>query len=346
MPQQTVLKFLAVLLGLLAFLPARANMAWGGVNLAGAEFGSAVPGTPNVDFVWPSNAEIDYFHDKGMNALRVPFKWERMQPAMNGPLAGTYLSALDALVAHAASKGMTIILDPHNYARYGGNVVGTAGLPNAAFADFWTRLATHFAGNESVIFGLMNEPNSMPTEQWAAAANAAIASIRAAGSQQLILVPGNAWTGAHSWSQNWYGTPNATAMLAIVDSSNHFAFELHQYFDSDHSGTSATCMTTPGTGANELQDVTSWLRTHGYKGFLGEFAGADNSACQAAIISAMEYLKGNADVWLGWTWWAAGPWWGSYMYTLEPTNGFSTDAPQMNWLLPYMPPLFANGFDD
>jgi hypothetical protein len=25
-------------------------------------------------------------------------------------------------------------------------------------------------------------------------------------------------------------------------------------------------------------------------------------------------------VWLGWTWWAAGPWWGNYQFTLEPTN--------------------------
>jgi endoglucanase len=345
MPQRTGMKWMAGLLGLTLALSAQANTSYGGVNLAGAEFGSAVPGTPGVDFVWPSNAEIDYFHGKGMNVLRVPFKWERMQPTQNAALAGTYLAALDALVAHAASVGVKVILDPHNYARYGGNVVGTAGLPNAAFADFWTRLASHFVGNEAVIFGLMNEPNSMPTEQWAAAANAAIAAIRAAGSQQLILVPGNAWTGAHSWSQSWYGTPNATAMLAIVDSGNRFAFELHQYFDSDYSGTSATCVATAGTGANQLQGVTTWLRANGYKGFLGEFAGADNSACQAAIVSAMDHLKGNSDVWLGWTWWAAGPWWGSYMYTLEPGNGFSTDSPQMNWLQPYMPPLFANGFE-
>ena len=34
----------------------------------------------------------------------------------------------------------------------------------------------------------------------------------------------------------------------------------------------------------------------------------------------LNYVEANSDVWLGWTWWAAGPWWGNYMFTLEPTN--------------------------
>lgn len=34
----------------------------------------------------------------------------------------------------------------------------------------------------------------------------------------------------------------------------------------------------------------------------------------------LNYVEGNRDVWLGWTWWAAGPWWGEYQFTLEPKN--------------------------
>ena len=74
----------------------------------------------------------------------------------------------------------------------------------------------------------MNEPNTMPTEQWVSASNAAISAIRTAGANNLILVPGNAWTGAHSWSDSWYGTPNATVMRGVVDPGHHFAFELHR----------------------------------------------------------------------------------------------------------------------
>ncbi|MEO7432394.1 MAG: glycoside hydrolase family 5 protein [Dokdonella sp.] len=337
---------LASLIALCGMTTALANTTFGGVNLSSAEFGNAIPGTPNVDYTWPTNAELDYFRSRGMNVVRVAFKWERMQAALNAPLEANYLASLDAVVAHASTIGLHVILDPHNYARYRGNVVGTPDVPDSALADFWSRLSAHFVGNDALIFGLMNEPHGMPTEQWAQAANAAIVAIRSTGAQQLILVPGNAWTGAHSWSSNWYGTPNATAMLAITDSGSRFAFELHQYFDSDSSGTSSTCSSAAGTGANQSQGVTTWMRTHGYRGFLGEFASADNGDCSAAVNSAMNHLRANADVWLGWTWWAAGPWWGDYIFTLEPTSGFSVDRPQMSWLMPYMPPLFANGFDD
>jgi hypothetical protein len=34
--------------------------------------------------------------------------------------------------------------------------------------------------------------------------------------------------------------------------------------------------------------------------------------------------QANKDVWNGWTWWAAGPWWGNYIYLLEP-NSDGTD---------------------
>lgn len=309
-----------------------------GVNLAGAEFGeSHLPGQYGVDYTFPTVQEVDYFHAKGMNTIRVGFRWERLQQTLGGSLDATYLGRLDTVVNHAASLGMKVILNPHNYARYNGNLVGSAQVSNAQFADFWNRLAQHYQNVPQAVFGLVNEPNTMPTEQWLAAANAAIAGIRATGSTHLILVPGNAWTGAYSWSSNWYGTPNSQVMTGVVDPGNHFAFELHQYFDADYSGSSATCQSAPGTGANQLQGVTQWLRTHGYQGFLAELAGADNTACHNAVESALSYLEANSDVWLGWAWWAAGPWWGDdYILTLEPTNNFTVDRPQMAWLAPHL----------
>ena len=318
-----------------------------GVNLAGAEFGEAnLPGQYGVDYTFPNVQEVDYFHAKGMTTIRVGFRWERLQLSLGGPLDATYLGRLDTVVNHAAGLGMQVILNPHNYARYYGNLVGSPQVPHAQFGDFWAKLAQHYQNVPQVVFGLVNEPNTMPTEQWLTAANTAIAAIRATGSTHLILVPGNAWTGAHSWSNNWYGTPNSQVMTGVVDPANNFAFELHQYFDADYSGTSATCLGAAGTGANQLQGVTQWLRTHGYKGFLGELAGADNTPCRNAVESALDHLEANADVWLGWTWWAAGPWWGDYMYTLEPTQNYSVDAPQLAWLqLQVVDEMFADGFE-
>jgi hypothetical protein len=38
-------------------------------------------------------------------------------------------------------------------------------------------------------------------------------------------------------------------------------------------------------------------------------------------------MEANADVWMGWTWWAAGPKWRNYLFTADPTNlGRQTQA--------------------
>ena len=149
------------------------------------------------------------------------------------------------------------------------------------------------------------------------AANAAIAAIRGVGADNLILVPGNAWTGAHSWLQSWYGTSNGSVMTGIVDPGNNYAIELHQYFDGDFSGRSADCV--PGTGRAQLEAATTWLRQQGLRGFLGEFAGGNTPECQRTIEDVIAYMNSQADVWLGWTWWAAGPESVSYTHLTLPT---------------------------
>jgi len=319
---------LLLLIAALAFAgPAAAAISLTGVNLAGADFGEGnLPGIYSTHYTYPTSAEVDYYVGKGMNTFRLPFRWERLQTAQNAAFNSAELARMDAFVNYATSQGAHVVLDPHNYARYFGNVVGTAALPNAAFADFWSRLAGQYKDNDRVIFGLMNEPNTMPTEQWLSAANAAIAAIRDTGAQNLILVPGNAWTGAHSWTQNWYGTPNATVMLGVVDPRNNYAYDVHQYLDTDSSGSSSNIV-SPTIGQERLVQFTNWLKTNDRRGFLGEFAVANSrigtggtQIGDEAIDNMLDYMEANDDVWLGWTWWAGGPWWGNYMFSLEPTN--------------------------
>jgi len=335
-------------------LPSRcAALNYTGVNLAGADFGEgSLPGIYNTHYTYPTSAEVDYFIGKGMNTFRLPFRWERLQQSLNAPFNSAEFARLDNFVNYATGQGAHVVLDPHNYARYHGGVVGSGSVPNAAFGDFWSRLANEYKDNERVIFGLMNEPNSMPTEQWRDAANAAIVAIRNTGAANLILVPGNAWTGAHSWNQNWYGTPNSVSMLGIVDSVNNFAFDVHQYLDGDSSGGSSQIVSQT-IGQERLVQFTNWLHTNNRRGFLGEFAVANSTIGASgpqigdeAIHNMLNYIEANGDVWLGWTWWAAGPWWGNYMFTLEPTNlGLpnQADRPALSALQPHFAEPFLPG---
>jgi endoglucanase len=315
---------LAAIVEILATSNLSADVLYTGTNLAGADFGEGnLPGTYNTHYTYPTQQEVDYYVEKGMNTFRIPFRWERLQQSQSASLNAAELGRLESIVDYATSQGAHVVLDPHNYARYFGNVIGSGSLPYASFNDFWTRLANEFKDNDKVIFGLMNEPNTMPTEQWGTAAQGAIDAIRATGADNLILVPGNGWTGAHSWLQNWYGTSNANVMGGITDPSNNFAFDVHQYLDNDSSGTSSTVVSAT-IGQERLVSITNWLRDNNKKAFLGEFAVANSTigagVGDEAITNMLNYIDNNDDVWLGWTWWAGGPWWGNYRFSIEPTN--------------------------
>ncbi len=290
-----------------------------GINLAGAEFGETkLPGTYEVDYIYPSSADVDIFAKLGMNVIRLPFRWERLQRAIGQDFDADELARLQVIVKDIVGRKMRVILDPHNYARYDGKIVG-ADLEASAFANFWGKLAGLFADNDLVVFGLMNEPHDMSTETWLDDANAAIAAIREAGAKNLILVPGNGWTGGHSWSASFYGTPNADVMSGVVDPENRFVFELHQYLDADSSGGGSSCVSDT-IGAERLADVTAWLRAHGRQGFLGEFGSPPEMGCLKPIDNLLAYVGENSDVWMGWTAWAAGPWWGESPLTLQPRD--------------------------
>ncbi len=314
---------------------AAAPLEWRGISLSGDEWGEKnLPGVLGKDYHRISVASTAYYQAKGMNLVRIAFLWERLQPRLNGDLDAAELAWLHGFVQGSTARGLTVLLDPHNYAAWHGKHVGSPEVPHAAFADFWRRLALQFKDNARVQFGLMNEPKDLPTETWADAAQAAIDAIRATGAHNLITLPGNGYTGASTWSGNWYGTPNAEVMGRVRDPQDRMLIEVHQYLDSDNSGTHAECV-SPGIGAERLKAFTEWARSHQRRALLGELGGGNNPVCAAAVRGALDYMQANADVWAGWLWWAGGPAWGDYFLSLEPGSD-GRDKPQMPWLAPYL----------
>lgn len=105
-------------------------------------------------------------------------------------------------------------------------------------------------------------------------------------------------------------------------SGEKIIYEMHQYLDSDGSGTSPNCVS--GTiGAERLREATNWLKQNRKRGILGETAGGANNQCITALKGMLQYMSDNSDVWTGWLWWGGGPWWGDYMYSIEPPNGIA-----------------------
>jgi endoglucanase len=307
------------------------SLRFTGVNLPSAAFNSdQLPGKPNHDYIFPGAATIDYFSSKGMNIIRLGVLWERLQHQLGAPLDKDEMQRMDNVVRYAGSKGMKTIIDIHNYAKYKKVAIGARDVPPSALADLWGRIGAHYKNNDLVVFGLMNEPTGLPTETWLRAANMSIEAIRKAGARNLILVPGNGWTSARDWMSIEYGTPNSQVMLNVVDPGGAFAFDVHQYFDRDFTGTHADCQSVD-VGINSLAPFTKWARKHGMRGFLGEFGVGSNRKCLEVLNRVLEFMEANSDVWLGWTYWAAGPWWPKDYYTnIEPLDG--NDRPQMSVL--------------
>lgn len=288
-----------------------------GLNLTGAESGDILTkNTYGYDYMYPSATRIDYYAARGFTVIRVPFKSGRLQPVLNKPLDATELSRLDKVVQQARSKGLYVILDPHDYgmmldASGVKQVIGSASMPAVKLADFWSRLAYVYKNQPNVIFGIMNEPHYQTATQWQSTAIASINAIRSVGARQLVLIPGTSWTGAHSW----VSSGNAKTWTGFRDFNS--AFEVHQYFDSNNSGTNEGCVLNAGT--KRLAAFIDWAITKKRTSFVGEFGWSENSGCLQEGEKFMNEMMKYPGVFKGWTYFGAG-WYNGY-FTLNPING-------------------------
>lgn len=301
-----------------------------GVNLAGAEFFNKAGGKPGFQYFYPDARDVDFFLERGFTTFRIPFKWERIQRSLESPLGtGAELNdfrLLAASIKMILAKRGKCILDMHNYGRRVGldgktDFVGSSSVPTSTFIDCWTRLARSFDNDTDVWLGLMNEPHGISASAWSKVCQETVLALRKNGIRNRILVPGTAWSGAHSWLKSG----NAAAFENFLDPDNNFDFEVHQYLDKDSSGTSARC--SFGAGKRRLVDFQQWCkRKPGRTGFLGEFGSGDprksgQEACSAELYDLLATIEANSDIWTGWTAWGGGRWWGKdYPLRLQPIN--------------------------
>lgn len=311
-----------------------------GVNLASATFGPEIQpgrdrGRHDREYVYPLSTPAYQGHAAflaaGMNSFRIGFLWERIQPTLDGPLDDAELARLLNTVDKLLEAGAWVILDVHNYARYEQKIIGTPDVPATAFADLWGKLATRFKDRKRVILGLMNEPYGIAAKTWVDAANKAIVAIRNAGARQLILVPGI----NYSSTRHWLDDGNAAQLARIHDPLDYVAFDAHIYLNSTATGQEADCVNET-IGIERMKPFVQWLKQTKRFGFLGEFGGGTDRACLDALSNMADYMLANRDVFLGWSYWAGGPWWpADYFTSIEPRPDGSP-APQMQALVQHL----------
>ena len=214
-----------------------------GVALASGAFGtysSTKPGRYGFDYSYDTGDSYAFLANRGIRLVRLAFAWERVQPVPLRPLRDEEVQRLRAALDRAAAAGLRVVLDLHNYGTFAVGdarlALGSAGLPTAALADLWRRLALATADRPAVAgYGLMNEPTSLAAkgrdgaQLWQRASQEAVDAIRATGSTRTISVSGYAQTAPAQWGQ-------LHRRAWIDDPLDRITYEAHAYFDADNSG--------------------------------------------------------------------------------------------------------------
>jgi endoglucanase len=96
-------------------------------------------------------------------------------------------------------------------------------------------------------------------------------------------------------------------MYKITDPINNTAFDIHEYLDSDFSGGHSNCSQLASV---QLAPLTAWLKQYGFKAMITEFGAANGTECASYVSDIINYMASNEE-YIGWTAWAAGPFWGT-----------------------------------
>jgi hypothetical protein len=227
-----------------------------GVNVNGAEFGiganlgtgtgdtfsNADPGTYGADWQYPSTASLAYLACRDVEVVRLPFRWERMQPEPGAGLDPAELDRLRTTIRAAGDLGLRVIPTVMNYGAYWlGDASGVGhrrpiGSPDVTvdeFADLWRRLVEGLSDLDAIVgWGLMNEPVDLPggAPTWEEASQRALDAVRQAGDDRTVLVPGHAWSTVTRFPEEHPAGP------WIDDSADAVRYEAHHYFDAANSG--------------------------------------------------------------------------------------------------------------
>jgi endoglucanase len=362
MANNKLLSFALVLVFAVYAVFSVASASWAimiGVNVSGSEYSWET---------YPIASHLDYLKNKGIVLIRLPIAWEKLQSTLNGPINQTEVGKIKSFLNLVASRGMQVIVDIHNYARYNpkwaadaaanhgivavsatsGLVMGSSSLPISAFKDLWMKLAGALAGHAGIAgYDIMNEPHDLAAGVWPSAAQVAVDGIRSVDMNTTIYVEGTQYASAYWW-------PADNGSLHITDPANKIIYEAHLYFDGNGSGiykkTYDQQGAYPNWGVDKVQPFLKWLQQNNAQGFIGEFGVPANDSRWLTILD--NFLKTLNQNGVSGTYWyyaypdpsGANSWWPmmsgiDYSMALYPTPS-GQDKAQWNIITKYTtPPL-------
>lgn len=342
------------------------------LHLNGPEYGAAqdeqssetfsnwMPGVYATAYLYEDQEGLNYLAGRGWESVKVPLRWERIQPNLLAPLDVAELRQLREFLDRCLVAGLKVVLDIHNYGIYFlhrgrqgvGMAIGSREVPVEAFADLWRRLAREFREHPAVIgYALCAEPQGsagLTLEVWQQASQAAVTAIREEDRYSEIHVPGWDWSSVARWSAN--GGP-----WVRDDAPGRTRFMGHHYWDSDGSGKyersyddEVRAAQSKGWRARghrdalhtkvlgELEAFVGWAQRHRVRVLIGELGWPWKQDSGKWNELGRVYLERCVDLDVPLTVWAAGAWADGLellVYQGSPISALTPTAPVVEKLL-------------
>ncbi len=306
-----------------------------GINLCGGEFQEKnLPGVYGKDYAYPTESDIEYFYQQGFKLITIPFKWERIQNTLNGPLDAENILELTNRLHYCAQRNIQVVLSMHNFGRYQINqtefIIGSPEVSREHFSDVWMKISKALTAYSNIYgYEIMSEPHDMGTYDWFTTAQETIQSIRQVETKKTIIISGDNFAAAEKW------LPYSDALKNLVDPSNKLLYDAHCYFDKNYSGRYKENYDSSGateyTGVLRMMPFVRWLKDNNKQGFVGEYGIPDTDIRWLKLLQHfLKYLSENN---LNGSYWAAGSLWDKYPLSVQPF--VQADRPQMEILLQY-----------
>ncbi len=295
-----------------------------------------IPGVYNTNYTRPTLQSLKALKERGMQVVRLPFLWERVQPTLGGALDSAYMGHIIQMLKDTKTAGLVAILDMHNYARYMRDGVWhrfgeSTGPTKVQYADAWKKIAAAVKANADAYsalyaYDIMNEPYDLPTNTginpekiWEEYAQVAVDAIRSNNDDMLIHVEGYSYSAPHRWKQ-YHPKP------FITDKYNNLMYHAHLYMDWDTSGKykksydeeqaiarSKGYASVGALGIANLKVFADWCEQYNQRCFLGEFGwpnahhgGAENA--RKWNLAGEEFMDYMDSIRIGGTMWSTGSW--------------------------------------
>jgi endoglucanase len=265
---------------------------------------------------------LDQMKSLGYNSVRVPFCSQMFDAGStpnsidqnsNPDLVGlSPIQILDKLVAGAKARGLKIILDRHRPDSGGQSALWyTSQYSEERWIADWKMLATHYAGNTTVVgFDLHNEPHDTASwgdgnaaTDWRAAAERAGNAVLAINPELLIIVEGiqNYGTSSYWWGGNLRGAKTAPVNLNV---NHRLVYSIHDYPSSVSDQTWFHDANYPSNLPSVWHDTWGYLVDSGTAPvWIGEFGTKLQTTSDQQWLGALaSYIQGKRLSFAFWCW--------------------------------------------